>query len=281
MKQLPFIATALYCEPWCIRSEIHSDISRQFRDYQKSGGVSVDRTGGINATSGESEVELEIYGSLALIEVCGMIGKGLSNLETMCGGFDLDSLTELLAQVKNDANVDTLIITFDTPGGRVTGVETAANAIRAVAESGKRVIGYTDQMCCSAGYWLASACDEFYAEGSATVGSISTVCAGIDSSRQWEIEGLELKLFVTGSLKGIGMEGKRWSPEEEAFMTQRVNAIDGDFKAYVSARRGLTPELMNGAFWYAKHAPAGIVDGIVDSLSELIDLVVITRAVTP
>lgn len=280
MKQLPLIATALYCEPWCIRPEIHSDISRQFRDYQKSGGVSVVRAGGFNATSGEDtegEVELEIVGPLALIEVCGVIGKGLSSLETMCGGFDLETLTEQLTLVKNDPTIETLIITFDTPGGRVTGVEQAANAIRAVAESGKRVIGYTESMCCSAGYWLASACDEFFAEGSATVGSISTVCAAVDTSRAWEMEGLELKLFTTGSLKAIGMEGKRWTPEEEKFMMDRVNAIDGDFKSYVAARRGLSPELMNGAFWYAAHAPAGLVDGLVDSLTELVSLVMVAR----
>lgn len=280
MKQLPLIATALYCEPWCIRPEIHSDLSRQFRDYQKSGGVTVSRAGGFNATSGaesEAETELEIVGNIALIEISGVIGKYLSTLEMMCGGFDLQTLTHQLALVKNDPSIETLIITFNTPGGRVTGVEAAADAIRAVSESGKRVIAYTDSTCASAGYWLASACDEIYAEGSATVGSISTISAAIDASRAWEMEGMELKLFTTGALKAIGMEGKRWTPEEEKFMMDRVNAIDGDFKGYISQRRGLSPDLMNGAFWYAKHAPAGVIDGLVADLNELLTLVMLAR----
>jgi ClpP class serine protease len=271
MKQLPRIAASLYCEPWCIRPEVHASICQQFRDHLLADDPVGPR--GYNYQTDRFELlhpQIERIGDLALAKVHGIIGKHLSNMELQCGGFDLDFFEQQMANVRDDDRIETLVIDFRTPGGRVTGVESAALAIREVADSGKKVIGYTSDCCCSAGYWLACACDEFYAEGSAIVGSISTLCAGVDSSRAWEIEGLELKLFATGELKAIGLPGKKWTEAEEAFMRERGEGVDRDFKGFVKARRGLSDDLLNGAHWYAKHAPPGVIDGQFRSLHDVL-----------
>jgi ClpP class serine protease len=193
-------------------------------------------------------------------------------METMCGGFDLAVFSEQMVDLADDPTVRAVVIDLNTPGGVAIGVGQAAESIRRVAESGKRVIGYADYQCASAGYWLASACDEFHAEESAMVGSISTFSAGVDSSRMWEMEGLELKLFRTGELKAIGHPGKAWTPEEEEFMRTKTEAVDAMFKGFVAARRGLTAAEMNGGFWAAGCAPAGVVDSTVfGTLRELVE----------
>lgn len=252
----PLIASKLFTEAWCIRPEVHASITTQFR--ARAGGaprVDVDGMG-----EPMKKPECEISGPVACMDVCGIIGKHLSGLEIMCGGFDLAEFESELEEIRNTPGIQALIINFNTPGGVAIGVESAANAIRATSAAGIRVYGYTDYQCCSAGYWLASACDEFHAEASAIVGSISTFIAGIDSHRMWEMEGLELKLFRTGELKAIGMDGKPWTAEEEAFMQERVNAVDAKFKGFVLARRKMDPACLNGGFWSAADAPARIVD---------------------
>jgi ClpP class serine protease len=270
MNQLPLIAGALYCEPWCIRLDVHASMCQQFRDYLQNGR---DLTAADSPVGPRGTPQIQKFGAVALAQVHGIIGKHLDWFESMCGGFDLSYFDEQMANVRDDPTIETLVIDFRTPGGRVTGVENSAKAIREVSESGKKVIGYTSDQCCSAGYWMLCACDEAYAEGSAIVGSISTVCAGVDSSRAWEMDGLELKLFATGSLKAAGMPGKKWTKEEEDFLRERGEAIDKDFKDFVKQRRGLGDELMEGAHWYAKHAPAGLIDGQFRTLQDVLEAV--------
>lgn len=268
----PLIASKLYTQPWCILPDVHASICHQFRmaTTGSTARVSIPRMDG----GGEAENEVQITGPVALVQVCGVIGKHLSEMETECGGYDLAVLEEQMGQLSNDPSIQVVVIYFNTPGGMVVGVEAAANAIRACADSGKKIYGYTDCQCASAGYWLASACDEFHAEGSAVVGSISSFCAGIDSSRMFEMEGLELKLFRTGELKAIGMQGKAWTETEEKFMQDKVDSIDRRFKGFVSARRGLPAELMNGAYWYAADAPQKVVDSTdFPSLSAMLEAV--------
>jgi ClpP class serine protease len=71
---------------------------------------------------------------------------------------------------------------------------------------------------------------------------------------------MELKLFSTGKYKATGMPGKAWTDEEEQMMWDRVKAFDGEFKGFVKERRGLAEESMEGQWWHARHAPAGLVD---------------------
>lgn len=263
----PLIASKLYLEPWCCMPEVHASICAQFRSHV----TGAPRTGAADPVGPEWQnpftgakgfyhPQLVINQGMAYLPISGVIGKHLSSLEMECGGFDLGLLAKQMRNVADDPAIRTLVLDFNTPGGVALGVEAAAQAIREVSAAGIRVVGYTDYQCASAGYWLAAACDEFHAEGSAIVGSISTFCAGIDSHRMWEMAGLELKLFRTGDIKAIGHPGKAWTEEEENFMREKTIGIDTDFKSFVGGRRGLSAELMNGAYWYAKHAPAGLVD---------------------
>lgn len=277
MKSLPLLAGAIYLQPWFILPDTHGEISRQFRDHLAAS----DPVGPVAKTRDGTPVflhpQVEAMDGLAYLAVEGIIGRKLSALEMSCGGFDLTNFERQMANVRDDPAVRVLILDFDTPGGMAAGVESAALAIREVADSGKKVIAYTDGMCCSAGYFLAAACDEILAQADSQVGSISTICVGVDSSRQWEMQGLELKVVATGALKALGQRGKRWTDEEMKFLADRAAVVDSIFKGFVSQRRpALAAESMNGGFWYARAAPAGMIDGIAKSVSHVIEAALLT-----
>jgi len=263
----PHIAARLYQEPWLMLPGRYQELCRGFEAARtrKEQAAADDPVGpmGEDFFTGEKRLlhpQVEISAGIALARVHGITGKGLSSLEMMCGGFDTGLFRQQLANIAEDSTIRALVIDFDTPGGMAAGNAAAAEAIRTVSASGKKVIGYTSGMCCSAGYWMAAACDEFHAEADAIVGSISTIYSGIDSSAAFAMQGLELKLFATGKFKATGMAGKAWTPEEEENIWQRVRAIDGEFKSFVSTRRGIAAEHMEGQWWYARHAPAAIVN---------------------
>jgi hypothetical protein len=68
------------------------------------------------------------------------------------------------------------------------------------------------------------------------------------------------------------MSGKPWTAEEEAHLMEKVNAIDADFKGFIRSARGLSDLQMQGQWWHAAHAPAGVVDSTrFPTLQSLID----------
>jgi signal peptide peptidase SppA len=283
----PLIAARLFCEPWACLPEVHQSVCEQFRAHVT--GAPLEVQGGADDPVGPTyrdyytgqvghyHPQVEVFDKVALLSVSGIIGKGLSTLEMECGGYDIGLMADQMRNIADDEAIETVVISINSPGGAARGVGQAAESIRRVAESGKKVIAYTDGTCCSAAYWLAAAADEIHAEPSAIVGSISTYIAAVDSSRRWDMAGMELKLFRTGSLKAIGHAGKKWTDEEEAFMRERVEAVDSDFKGFVGTRRGLTAAEMNGAFWDAARSPKGLVDSTsFGNLRELLESIFAT-----
>ncbi len=266
----PRIAAQLYSAPWQIFPAKFQEITAAFEQARKAPDsapemAADDPVGPIGEDFWTGRMRLlhpqvEKMGPVALARVYGVTGRRLSNLSMQCGGFDTGLFRQQLENIRDDDSIRTLVIDFDSPGGLAAGNLETANAIREVATAGKRVIGYAGGVCASAAYFLACACDEFHADPASCVGSISTLWSGVDSSKAWEMNGFQLKLFATGKFKATGMFGKAWTPEEEENCWSIVRPLDQEFKGYVSARRGLAPELMEGQWWTAKHAPAGVVD---------------------
>jgi len=280
----PRIAAKLATEPWGILPEKLAEIHQGFREAQAAAAADPrmaadDQVGPVinDFWTGEPRLahpQIETMGPVAVALVHGVTGRGLSRMEMQCGGFDTGLFVEQLENVSEDTAIRALVIDFHTPGGMVAGNARAVQAIDAVRASGKKVYGFAKDLCASCGYWMAAACDEFHADPDARVGSISTICSGVDSSKAWEMEGMQLKLFATGKFKATGMDGKEWTAEEEAMMWARLRPLDDEFKGYIRSRRGLPPAAMEGQWWYTKHAPAGVVDSTrFESLAQLVEAV--------
>lgn len=256
------IAAKLYDDPWQVFPSTLETMMRRFSSAVNDGArMAADDKVGPRDSFGYIHPQVEMMGPVALARVRGVMGRKLSLMEMECGGFDTMLFIRQMENVADDPAVKTLVMALDSPGGTAAGTMEAAQAVEMVRESGKRVIAYADGDCASAAYFVASAADEIHADPASRVGSISTVCAGVDTSREWAMKGRELKLFATGKFKATGMDGKEWTPEEEDMMWARVRSFDDEFKGFVKRRRpAMAAESMEGQWWYAKDAPAGVVD---------------------
>jgi len=278
----PRIAAKLYETPWLMYRPRYEEMCAGFEEVRRAAALrqAADDPVGPKIRDWWTDEErmahpqIEYSDGLALARVHGVTGKGLSKMEMQCGGFDTGLFREQLKNIAEDERVKALVIDFNSPGGMAAGNAQASASIRQVADAGKKVYGYTSGMCCSAAYWMASACDELHAEGDAIVGSISTIFAGVDSSKAWEKEGYELKVFATGKFKATGMSGKEWTKEEEDYIWERIRKIDAEFKGFVSSRRGIPKEEMEGQWWYARHAPEKLVNSTkFESLEAFLEVV--------
>jgi len=287
MKSYPRIAARLHAEPWLILPAKFEEMAQAFSNAVAQKwlpenaaddpvGPQKENIWG-DKVEGRGHPQIEVSGGLALARVHGVTGRGLSAMDMACGGFDTGLFREQLRNIADDPSIKALVIDFDTPGGMANGNMAVCKDIRAVADSGKKVYGYTGLMCASAGYFMASACDEFHAHPDAIVGSISTIYSGIDSSKAFELRGLKLELFATGKFKATGMPGKEWTEEERENIWERIMPIDQEFKGYVFSRRAVPVEAMEGQWWYAKSAPREITDSTnFESLADLLESVYAT-----
>lgn len=212
---------------------------------------------------------------VGLLRVWGVIGKHLSWLDMACGGCDLQHIDRALDALASEQNLKALVVDFRSPGGGVAGVKETAEKL---ATFGAPVYAYTEEMCASAAYWLASACrGGIYCAPTATVGSIGVYCAAIDRSAQLEAAGIAVKVFRTGPYKAINLMGRGLSDVESARLQAGVDEVFADFLAAIDAGRNIETydtDALLGDAWFGSHAPSGVVDAAdVPSLRQFLSLV--------
>lgn len=213
---------------------------------------------------------VEQVGSVAVINVSGIIGKRLSAMETMCGGVDVDAVRTAFAAANTDSNVSAIVLHVDSPGGAVTGVPELASHIS--ASKAKPTVAYTDTLMASGGYWLASAADAIYSSESARVGSIGAIVQIVDESEALNRMGVKVHTFKSGAWKDLGNSTRAMTDEEKEYMQSRIDAIGGRFRDTVKASRPLVDDSALDAKVYDgdEALKLRLVDGIYNTRAELI-----------
>jgi signal peptide peptidase SppA len=213
---------------------------------------------------------LEKFPPFAIVPIKGVIGSKLSELDKMCGCCDIKSVEEMLEDCERDASISTVILDIDSPGGTSVGVPELAARIRGMS---KKVVSFTDSEACSAAYWLGSQASEFYATGSASVGSIGCYIAYEDESARYANEGVVVDVIRAGRVKGAGIAGTSLSAEQRDMLQGEVQEIWEGFKADVKAVREFVDDAsMEGQIFSGKKAAdAGLVTGLVLGFDEMME----------
>jgi len=190
---------------------------------------------------------------IAHICIDGVMAKGISKLEAICGGYDYEWLEEDL-EAADAAGCKAIWLEMDTPGGSCEGLAECADMLAVMARR-IPVVAWTDQTIASAGYFLASSCTKIYASQSAMVGSIGVIIGWIDCSAQWQAEGMRWEPIVSGPLKGAGM-GPSLTPEQRASLQRLVDDSYALFKNNILKYRKVKDEAMQGELYLAGRAEA-------------------------
>jgi signal peptide peptidase SppA len=223
----------------------------------------------------DSRFFTEAKPGVAVVPVYGALAKNLSDFEESCGGgTDINAIQEALRQATADDSISTILLDFDSPGGEVTNIPEFGHQVRAAATV-KPVYAFTDAMMASAAYWLGSQATEVYATPSSSVGSIGTYLAWLDETVKMQLEGIKLQLFAEGEHKGMGLPGRPLTAKDTALLQNRVKTINDQFKATVRSTRGdVSDDTMQGQTFSGTEAEQnGLVDGLVNSFDELLELV--------
>jgi signal peptide peptidase SppA len=230
-----------------------------------------DMNGILAAMFGEPET-IQKFPPFAIIPIKGVIGKNLSDFEKMCGACDIENVEEMLEDAERDENIKCIIFDIDSPGGVSVGVPELANRVKNCT---KKTISFTSNEACSAAYWIGSQATEFYATGSATVGSIGVYIAYEDLSALYANEGIKIDVLKSGIYKGAGIPGTSLDEGQRNMLLAEVMDIHNDFKAAVkSVREFVDDASMEGQCFSGKRgAEAGLVTGLINGFDELMETI--------
>lgn len=161
-----------------------------------------------------------------------------------------------------------VVCVFDTPGGTITGIAETVAAFEAARSRGVRIIAYVTGQCCSAGYWLASACDEIILGSNAEVGCVGALVSFMDFDGIYKAAGATYYRWTSDKTPDKAPE-----PGTDELSTQiqeSVNACGDSFLADLGRMHGLGTDLDAIAEIYqrGKFLPAGqaLAAGWADSI---------------
>lgn len=264
----PRIISAIRDQPWLITPSAHSSLVAALEAHVNADFMAASQTAGLFNLAYQPSYDLPQ--GVALVSASGVVGKRLSNLETACGGMDINALVSSIEQAAFSPGIKTVVIDWNSPGGVVTGVQEAGDAIREISKK-RAIISYTENMMCSCAQWLASNSTSIYAAASAQMGAIGVYLMLLDKSAALEADGIKVNPISAGKWKLMGSSHRAATPEEEAMMKEQVVALHEQFKKVVSRGRTVDPNAMEGQVLTGTQAlKAGIIDGIYPNLGALI-----------
>lgn len=207
----------------------------------------------------------EMSQGISVILPWGVLGRAWSAMERyFLDPVDVDQMIEEIAETPEGS---TVVLWFRSPGGVISGIPEAAGQLRQLGKT-RRLIAFTDDLCCSAAYWLAAQCSEIHATPTADLGSIGVYIALYDYTEYLSKLGVSLDLFKAGSMKAMGLEGNPLSDEEAALLQSQVDESYRAFTADVTRNRMIAEETMQGQSFRGKTAmQANLVDTFWPSAS--------------
>lgn len=277
MTNYPHIIQRLATDDWAIMSAAYEALWTALEQHMTSANVIKMKRKDMEEAMSPGRAQPKPGGNVsrtasgvAVMDIAGVIGKRLSSMESMCGGVSVDAIVQMAESLAADPTVGTIVMNWHSPGGVVTGVPEAYDALLQVGKQ-KTLLSYTDTRMCSAAAWLASAATSIYSSATADTGSIGVYNMQIDRTRQLANEGIEVRAIHAGKHKLMGAPFTKLSDEQVGMLQARVDGIHSQFKSAMTRGRKVDANAMEGqVLTGAQSKAAGLVDAIYPSLRALL-----------
>lgn len=217
---------------------------------------------------------------VGVLPLHGVIAPKANMFSDVSGGTTFQTATEQLREMVSKADIGTIVLDFDSPGGNVQGADEFAHEVLK-ARAVKPVIAQVNYRMCSAAYWVGSCATEIVTAPSGVVGAIGVYSLHNDLSKALADLGVKRTYLSKGKFKVEGNETEaltdstkeRWLAEMEIPYTKFINAV--------AHGRGVAPDAVRAGFGEGRavQADEALRLGMVDRIATLDDT--LTRLTGP
>ncbi len=185
-----------------------------------------------------------------------------------------DSLSEIIARVRDDKRVKALVIRVDSGGGSSFGSEIIRRELELTRAAGKPVVISMGSVAASGGYWLSLGADEIWAMPTTITGSIGVFSIVPNFAGSFEKLGIHSDGLGTTHVAGGLQLDRPLHPHVKQTLQAGVDHIYQRFLALTASARNRQPEeiheVAQGRVWSGAQAQ-GL--GLVDHLGYLGDAI--------
>lgn len=216
------------------------------------------------------------YGDTAILNIKGVIEKELSVFGAFCGGVSCDDIVDTCSVLSEMDSIKNVFLNVDSPGGSVSGLEVAADAIRSLRdEYEKTIVSFSNDLNASAAYWLSSSGTVFVNPSSAT-GSMGVVSIMSNEAKALEDEGIEVMVVRSTKMKMRPNHVESFTEDDRELVLDGVMHYADRFERAIAENRGISLEkaqaMHNGLVFNGADAiEAGFADA-VGTLKQLLTI---------
>jgi protease IV len=214
-------------------------------------------------------------GNVALIPVEGVI---LTEKSSTLFGETSASSAEIVDEIEkadNDPSVKAIILQINSPGGSPVASDEITQAIK---KTNKTTVAVIRDIGTSGAYWVASGCDQVFANRMSITGSIGVIASYLEYAGLMDRYNVSYRRLVSGKYKDIGSPYREMTDEELQLMQAQLDRLRDYFVQEVADNRDLplkeVERLATGMFYLGGEAQElGLVDrlGGMDEAVEYIE----------
>lgn len=300
-KNFPNILTHFYGTPWAILPEKLEEMHRvlwsrindpnhfvhaeQFRRTRP--GESLGRNfpsfqspeaalSGTDVTNEEGKTRYQLVGSVAIININGVINSRASMFDEYSGGTGHDDIGAATDQAVNDPKVESIVYNIDSPGGTMFGQPENAAKVFA-ARKVKPTTAVANHVAASAAYWYMSQASAAVVTPAGEVGCVGVLMRSIDETKLNEMVGIKDILISNESspYKTEGYPQVPFTEQQRAYMQQICNDCAKTFAEAIAKGRGIRPATVEKSFGQGRMlmAESALEANMVDRIGTLEEVV--------
>ncbi|AGT09468.1 S49 family peptidase [Paracoccus aminophilus] len=207
-------------------------------------------------------------GGVAAIPIVGSLVNRGAWIGASSGLVSYEGIAAQLREAAADQDVHTVVLDIDTGGGEAGGITSLVNQIVELRKT-KRVVAVVNDMAASAGYWIASACDEIVVSETGIVGSIGVVVLHVNRSGELQQKGWQPTFIFAGAHK---VDGNSLGPMPDEVRADVQASVDDLYKTFVNGvaanRAGrLTPKSVRATEARMFTGRAAVAAGLADRIA--------------
>lgn len=264
------LRSEFYGHPWAMLASSLSDLGQtiEIGDLESIQAA-------LSFNSDSAETAMKVINGVAIIPINGVL-RDAADYMVKFGGACSYQLLELdfKSAISNDL-VKSIVFYVNTPGGSALGCKRVADLVFA-SRGQKPIVAYVQGQCCSAGYYIAAACDRIEATADSMVGSIGTIMPHVEMSGLLDEIGYGVTVITNSDSpkKGHGNQYEKLTPESKATLQSFIDSFGKPFIADVARYRGVSVESVLSNFGQGDAFRADLaidkrmVDAVVTGLSQ-------------
>jgi signal peptide peptidase SppA len=225
---------------------------------------------------------VEVQDNVGVIPIQGPLVPGDAGFMRLFGITGYGNIADALISAVQDSSVHAIVLSIDSPGGQVNGVQDLATLISNV-DKVKPVAVHTGGAMMSAAYWLGVSGRRMFASQTAEVLSIGTMMVHMEKTKMLADAGVKATIIRSGKYKALGNPYEPLSDTAKAEMQGKADALSSIFLGHVAERRGMTAAVADRKIGQGRTmlAEDAVAAGGIDVVGSLGDAMAYAKSQAP